>query len=159
MRKSVIKDKLSHSKRQLCEYQKLRTPYERFEAYRRLLKPAISRIYEVVMADTNFEYAEIEHLKRDYLHLDVECIPFYSDEAGTISFIRYADAQELKFPEGEYSVIDEKCGMYKIDGNEKVLFSKRIAIDHTLIAFASIWYNRIPELMELFGINVTDAKQ
>ena len=116
------------------------------------MKPAISRLYEVVMADTSIEYKEIEHLKRDYLHLDVECIPFCINEEGTISFTRYVDAKELKYPEGDYTIINEKCGMYKYHAEERLRFSERIAIDYALVAFANIWYNRIPEILGLFGL-------
>lgn len=140
-------DRLHHSEKQLLEYKSLSTDkkIEEFET----LKRAIGRLHSILNRDPDATYEKQEILNWDFLHTDVEIIP-YLDENYNRSYMKQSLAVELPYPEEGIQVIDESNGKYIIDGEEK--YSIRLAIGYSLTMICVRWLNEIAEIENAISV-------
>lgn len=146
---SVPKERINQSRRQLQEFLRL-NPNERISNYRTLLKPAILRLLNVLSGIENGNsYEDIDSLKRDALHVDVEIVAFHFGENTTLSYMSLKAITQLTYPEFRYEIVDRTVGSCKDSYNDTIYYFKRIAVDYALESLAKRWLEKIPKILEL----------
>lgn len=147
MKKISKKEKVLNSKRQLHEFLKLQ-PEERLKNFYKL-KHAVLRLYSILFTNGIPAGFDFDRLSSDHLFLDIELIPFFKNTDNTISYVSFKNATNLIYPTEAYEIIEPSCGLYKSNKTNERYFSKRLAVDYTLEAYAQRWYKLIPEILNL----------
>ena len=129
---SMPRERIHQSRRQLLDFLKL-TPDERIKNFCTLLKPAILRLINVLSdAENGTSYEDIDSLRRDALHVDVEIVAFHFGANNTLSYMSLRSVTQLKYPDFQYEIVDRINGAHKDMYNDTIYFSKRIAVDCAL---------------------------
>ena len=146
---SLPKERIHQSRRQLIDFLKL-TSDERVKHFRTTLKPAILRLLNVVSDLENASsFEDLDLLRRDALHVDIEIVAFCFGETRTVSYIALKSIPQLVYPEFQYQILDRSNGACKDMYTESIYYYKRIAIDFAIEELAKLWISKIPKILEL----------
>ena len=135
-------DRIKKSERHLKEYRNL-PDTEKIPQYD-ILRKALFRINDVLNS-CNAAYEKQEMLNGDVQLADIYLIP-YADKDGKMAYISYMQALNLRYPMGEYEILDPATGKISQSGAERI--SIIIAVNYSLSRICERWLREIAEIEE-----------